>query len=159
MSQASSAAPSHPFLTRIAKGEPVLGDGAMGTQLYERRGFRYTCFEELNSADPQLVQAVHRDYLSAGAELIETNTFGCNRFVLGMRGLEGQVERLARAGARIAREAQEAMGADAFVAGAIGPINRIDVSPVEIRDAFREAVEGLLLGGVDLFILETFGSI
>lgn len=144
----------------MAEGPPILADGAMGTQLYERLGYRYLCFEELNVTNPQLVQAVHRTYLEAGAELIETNTFGCNRFLLGMRSLEQQVERFARAGARIAREAQEAVGAPAFVAGAIGPLNRtLGVSEPEMRDAFREVVEGLLLGGVDLFVLETFGSL
>lgn len=131
----------------------------MGTQLYERLGFRYVCFEELNVTDPQLVQAVHRAYLSAGAELIETNTFTCNRYLLGLRGLENEVERFARAGARIAREAQEAMGSAAFVAGAVGPINRLGVPTDEIRSGFEEVIGGLLLGGVDLFVLETFGSL
>ncbi len=132
----------------------------MGTQLYERLGHRYVVFEELNVTNPQIVQAVHRSYLAAGAELIETNTFGCNRFLLGMRGLEKEVERFARAGARLAREAQEAMGAPAFVAGAVGPLNRTLGVPVEeMRPAFEETIGGLLLGGVDLFILETFGSL
>lgn len=150
---------THSFRHRIETGPPILADGAMGTQLYERLGYRYVCFEELNVTNPQLVQAVHRSYLSAGAELIETNTFGCNRYLLGMRGLERQTERFAQAGARVAREAQEAMGAQAFVAGAVGPINQLGVSTEEIRSAFDGAVQGLLLGGVDLFILETFGSL
>ena len=133
----------------------------MGTLLYERLGFRYVCFEELNVTEPQLVQRVHRDYLGAGAELIETNTFGCNRYLLQNWGLEQNVERFAQAGARVAREAQEAMGVEAFIGGAIGPVNRqsLGVSNVEIRTAFEEVVEGLLLGGVDLFVLETFGSL
>jgi methionine synthase / methylenetetrahydrofolate reductase(NADPH) len=151
----------HSFSHRIASGPPILADGAMGTQLYERLGFRYLCFEELNISDPQLVQRIHRDYLAAGAELIETNTFACNRYLLQNWGLEQNSERYARAGARIAREAQEAMGAEAFVAGAVGPISRqsLGVSSVEIRSAFEEVVEGLIMGGVDLFILETFGSL
>ena len=131
----------------------------MGTQLYERLGFRYLCFEELNVSDPQLVHAVHRAYLGAGAELIETNTFGCNRYLLGMRGLADKVERFAQAGARIAREARDATGTEAYVAGAIGPINRLGLTVDEIRNGFHEVVEGLLLGGVDLFVLETFGSL
>lgn len=147
------------FLQRLETGPPILADGAMGTQLYESLGYRYLCFEELNATQPQLVQAVHRAYLSSGAELIETNTFGCNRYVLGMRGLEAKVERFAQAGARIAREAQEALGAHCFVAGSIGPINRLGLSDQEIRSAFTETIEGLLLGGVDLFIFETFGDV
>jgi methionine synthase I (cobalamin-dependent)/5,10-methylenetetrahydrofolate reductase len=150
----------HPFRQRLQQDKPILADGAMGTQLYERLGYRYVCFEELNSTAPQLVQSVHRAYILAGAELIETNTFGCNRFLLGMHGLEKKVERLAQAGVRLAREARESMGADIFVAGAVGPLNRtLGISTAAMRAAFREAIEGLLLGGVDLFVLETFGSL
>lgn len=150
---------TNPFKERLTSGQPILADGAMGTQLYNRLGFRYVCFEELNVTQPQLVQSVHRAYLSAGAELIETNTFGCNRFLLGQRGLESRVERFARAGARLAREAREAAGADAFVAGAVGPTNRLGITREEIRTGFEEVVQGLILGGVDLFVLETFGSL
>ncbi len=151
----------HSFSHRLASGPPILADGAMGTQLYERLGFRYVCFEELNVTDPQTVQRVHRDYLAAGSELIETNTFACNRYLLQNWGLEQDAERFARAGARIAREAQEAMGADAFIAGAVGPIDpqSLGVSTAEMRSAFEEVVSGLVLGGVDLFLLETFGSL
>src|SRR5438067_801095 len=113
----------HRFRQRLQQGAPILADGAMGTQLYERLGYRHVCFEDLNVADPQSVQAVHRAYIAAGAELIETNTFGCNRFLLGMHGLERSVERLARSAVRLAREAQEAMGADIFVGGAVGPLS------------------------------------
>ena len=147
------------FTTRLQVGGPILADGAMGTQLYARLGYRYVCFEELNTTQPQVVQAVHRSYLDSGAELLETNTFGCNRFLLGMRGLEGQVERFAQAGARIAREAREASGMEAFVAGAVGPINRLGIPRSDIGAAFHETVEGLILGGVDLIVLETFGSL
>lgn len=149
------------FRQRLAHHTTLLADGAMGTQLYERLGYRHTCFEELNSSVPEVVRAVHRDYIAAGAEMIETNTFGCNRFVLSQYGLEGQVERLARQGVRIARDAQESMGAQVFVAGAIGPLSSraISASPGEVRDAFHETVDGLLAGGVDLLILETFGSL
>ena len=133
----------------------------MGTQLYERLGYRYVCFEELNATNPHLVQGVHRAYIAAGAELIETNTFGCNRFLLGMHGLERDVDRLARRGVRLAREAQESMGAVVFVAGAVGPLasRALGVPASEMRAAFREEIEALLAGGVDLFVLETFGSL
>lgn len=149
------------FRRRLARQTTLLADGAMGTQLYERLGYRHTCFEELNSSAPEVVRAVHRDYIAAGAEMIETNTFGCNRFVLSQYGLEDQVENLARQGVRLAREAQESMGANVFVAGAIGPLSSraIPASREEIRAAFQETVNGLLAGGVDLVILETFGSL
>jgi homocysteine S-methyltransferase len=150
-----------PFRQRLAQKTTLLADGAMGTQLYERLGYRYTCFEELNSSAPEVVRSVHRDYIAAGAEMIETNTFGCNRFVLSQYGLENQVEYLARQGVRLGREAQESMGARVFVAGAVGPLSSraIAASPAEIRAAFQETVDGLLAGGVDLLILETFGSL
>jgi homocysteine S-methyltransferase len=151
----------HPFRQRLAQGTPILADGAMGTLLYERIGYRYVCFEELNETQPGIVQGVHQAYMAAGAEIIETNTFGCNRFMLSLHGLERHAERLARRGARIAREAQEAMGAHAFVAGAIGPVSSRALSSPEseVRGSFRETLEGLLAGGVDLVVLETFGSL
>jgi homocysteine S-methyltransferase len=149
------------FRQRLARRTPLLADGAMGTQLYERLGYRYTCFEELNESAPEVVRGVHRDYIAAGAEMVETNTFGCNRFVLSQYGLEDKVEYLARQGVRLAREAQESMGANVFVAGAIGPLSSraISASAEEVRRAFQETVDGLLAGGVDLLILETFGSL
>lgn len=149
------------FRQRLSRQTPLLADGAMGTQLYERIGYRYTCFEELNSSAPEVVRSVHRDYILAGSEMIETNTFGCNRFVLSQYGLDGQVEQLARQGVRLAREAQESMGAHVFVAGAVGPLSSraISASGHEMRGAFQETVDGLLAGGVDLLILETFGSL
>jgi methionine synthase / methylenetetrahydrofolate reductase(NADPH) len=151
----------HRFQQRLEQPTPILADGAMGTQLYERIGYRYVCFEELNATDPGVVQGVHRAYIAAGAEIIETNTFGSNRFMLAAQGLEREAERFARLGARLAREAQESMGADVFVAGAIGPLSsRAMGAPAsEVRNSFRETIEGLLGGGVDLLILETFGSL
>jgi homocysteine S-methyltransferase len=133
----------------------------MGTLLYERVGYRYVCFEELNDTQPGIVQGVHQAYMAAGAEVIETNTFGCNRFMLSLHGLDREAERLARRGARIAREAQEAMGVQAFVAGAVGPASSraLGATEAEVRGAFRETLEGLLAGGVDLVVFETFGSL
>jgi methionine synthase I (cobalamin-dependent)/5,10-methylenetetrahydrofolate reductase len=149
------------FRQRLEQGPPIVADGAMGTQLYERLGYRYVCFDELNSVEPDLVQSIHRAYIQAGAELVETNTFGCNRFQLKQYGLEQETERLARRGARLAREAQEALGADVFVAGAVGPLSTpaLGAHEGEVRAAFGEQIEGLLAGGVDLFVLETFGSL
>ena len=95
-----------PFLERLAEGVLVC-DGAMGTMLYARGVFLNRCFDELNLSNPNLVQSVHREYLEAGAEVIETNTFGAHRFKLGPHGLEAQVRKINREGARLAREAAD----------------------------------------------------
>jgi methionine synthase I (cobalamin-dependent)/5,10-methylenetetrahydrofolate reductase len=150
----------HPFLERL-RGGPVLCDGAMGTQLYAR-GIPYErCFDELNLSEPDLVQQVHRDYISAGAEVIETNTFGANRFKLGRFGLDQKVRDINFRGVKIAREAREVSGQPVFLAGAVGPIGQ-PLAPIgaisfgEARAAFRQQIEALLEAGADLLILETF---
>ena len=140
----------------------VLCDGAMGTQLYERGIFFNRCFDEINLSEPELIHVVHRDYLEAGAQLIETNTFGANRFKLLKHHLEDKVADINVAAVEIARDA--ASGLDAWVAGAIGPLGvRIEpwgkVALEEARAAFREQAETLIDGGVDIIILETFGDI
>ncbi len=152
-----------PFLTRLARG-PVVADGAMGTLLYARGISFEQSFDELNRASPAVVAGVHRDYLAAGAEFIESNTFGANRVRLAQFGLEDHVRIIARQGVRVARDAREVMGVPAFVGGSMGPLGK-PVAPygtIAVEDAegwFREAAEGLLEGGVDLFILETFGDL
>jgi methionine synthase / methylenetetrahydrofolate reductase(NADPH) len=150
----------HPFLERL-HGGPVLCDGAMGTQLYAR-GIPYErCFDELNLSEPDLVQQVHRDYISAGAEVIETNTFGANRFKLGRFGLDQKVRDINFRGVKIAREAREVSGQPVFLAGAVGPIGQ-PLAPIgaisfgEARAAFSQQIEALLEAGADLLILETF---
>ena len=136
----------------------------MGTQLYARGVAFDQNFDELNLSDPKLVGRIHRDYLAAGAELIETNTFGANRMRLSAFGYEDRVRLIARQGARVARDAREVMGVAAFVAGSMGPLGK-PLEPygtIALEDAhamFREAVEGLLEGGVDGFMLETFGDL
>lgn len=150
----------HPFLERLARG-PLLADGAMGTQLYAR-GIPYErCFDELNLTQPELVQAIHRDYVAAGAELIETNTFGANRIKLARFGLERKVRDINFRAVRIAREAREVSGVPVFLAGSVGPIGRPlapvgDVTLEQAREAFREQIEALLEAGADLLVLETF---
>jgi homocysteine S-methyltransferase len=148
------------FLDRLARGSVVF-DGAMGTMLYGRGIFVNRCFDELNLSAPQLVRQVHADYLEAGADVIETNTFGAHRFKLGPHGLDGQVRKINREGARIAREAAGERG---LVAGAIGPIGKPleplgGVAGADAEAAYREQAEGLLDGGVDLFLLETMPSL
>jgi methionine synthase / methylenetetrahydrofolate reductase(NADPH) len=149
-----------PLLERLAEGI-VVSDGGLGTLLYSRGIFINRCFDELNLSAPALVGGVHADYVEAGAELIETNTFGAHRFKLGPHGLDGQVVRVNREGARIAREAAHGR---ALVAGSIGPLGKplepIGHVPVaEAVAAYAEQATGLVEGGVDVFIIETMASL
>ena len=149
-----------PLLDRLARG-PLLADGAMGTLLYQRGvGFDH-CFDELNLSKPGLVESVHRDYLTSGAELIETNTFGANGVRLSPHGLDDKVRLIARQGVRVARSAREIVGVNAFVAGSIGPLGKpLDpFGPITVAEAeavFQVTAEGLLEGGCDAIVLETF---
>jgi len=133
-------------------------DGAMGTMLYSKGVFISRCFDELNISNPQLVRDVHLDYINAGADIIETNTFGANRTKLMTHGLAEHIREINIQGARIAREIA---GDKVFVAGAIGPLG-IRIEPwgktaiEEARAIFREQAQALGDGGVDVFILETF---
>jgi len=148
------------FLSSLQE-RALVCDGAMGTMLYEKGVFISRCFDELNLSNPDLVRAVHSDYVQAGADVIETNTFGANRTKLMTHGLAEQRRRINIEGARIAREAA---GADVFVAGAVGPLG-IRIEPWgktgvdEARALFREQAEALETGGVDFYILETFSDL
>jgi methionine synthase I (cobalamin-dependent)/5,10-methylenetetrahydrofolate reductase len=147
------------FLARI-KQSPVLCDGAMGTLLYAKGIFINRSYDELNLSQPDLIRGIHHEYLQAGAEIIETNTFGGNSFRLGRHSLADKVRDINRAGARLAREAAKSF--DVWVAGSVGPLGtRIEplgkTSFQEAREAFREQIEVLAESGVDLLILETFG--
>jgi methionine synthase / methylenetetrahydrofolate reductase(NADPH) len=149
-----------PFLQRLEQ-RPVLCDGAMGTLLYAQGVFINRCYDELNHSQPDLIRGIHRDYAEAGAEVLETNTFGANSFRLGRHGLAEQVRELNLAGARLAREAIP-KNRELYVAGSVGPLGvRIEplgkTSREEARAAFREQIAALKEGGVDLIILETFG--
>jgi methionine synthase / methylenetetrahydrofolate reductase(NADPH) len=154
---------AHPFRARLARG-PVLSDGAMGTLLYARGVPIDRCFDALNLTDRERILNVHLDYLRAGAEIIETNTFGANAVKLASHGLDGRVREINRQGAKIAKEARDVFGRGCFIAGSVGPLGRPmapfgRVTPAEARAAFREQVEGLVEGGVDLLILETFADL
>src|SRR5689334_16079649 len=147
------------FLSRI-KQSPVLCDGAMGTLLYSKGIFINRSYDELNLSQPELIRGVHHEYLQAGAEIIETNTFGANSFRLARHSLADKVRDINHAGARLAREAAKSF--DVWVAGSVGPLDtRIEplgkTSYQEAFDAFRDQIEALVEGGVDLLILETFG--
>jgi homocysteine S-methyltransferase len=160
MTEKAQAAAVKPFLERIAEGV-VVCDGAMGTMLYARGVFLNRCFDELNLSNAALVRSIHEEYLDAGADVVETNTFGAHRFKLGPHGLEKQVRKINQEGARIAREAAAGRG---LVAGSIGPLGKPlapygNVSFHEAVEAYDEQVAGLLEGGVDLFLVETMPSL
>ena len=139
----------------------VIFDGAMGTMLYARGVFINQCYDELNIRAPELVREVHDAYVRAGAEVLETNSFGANRLKLAQYGLEAQVREINRRAAEIARAAA---GDSVMVAGAVGPLGaRIEpfgpTSLAEARALFREQLAALREGGADLFILETFSDL
>jgi homocysteine S-methyltransferase len=139
----------------------LVSDGAMGTMLYSRGVFINRCFDELNLSSPDLVRQIHQDYVKAGAEIVETNTFGANRMRLAGFGVAEKLAAINQAGVRLAREAAKEA---AFVAGAVGPLGvRIEplgpTSFAEARAIFREQIDALLEAGVDLLILETFGNL
>jgi homocysteine S-methyltransferase len=145
----------------IDDGRVHVFDGAMGTELYGRGVFVNVCYDRVNLDQPDLVERIHRDYVDAGAEIVETNTFGANPVKLSSYGLDQRTEEINAVAARIARKASRNR---AKVAGAIGPLGvRIDPwGPTEIHEAvdyFRRQVVGLLEGGVDGFILETFSDV
>ena len=137
----------------------LIADGAMGSFLHEAVGPQ-RCFDELNSTEPEAVFRVHQSYIEAGAHIIETNTFGANRFKLAPLGLHDEVQRLNSRGVKIAREAREAASREVLIAGSIGPlglgVQARHPEPQEILEIFREQAQALEERGVDLFILETF---
>src|ERR1700690_3400881 len=122
------------FSERLKHG-PVLCDGAMGTLLYAKGIFINRCYDELNLSQPELIRAVHHDYLQAGAEIIETNTFGANSFRLPRPSLAGAVRDINLAGAHIARDAAKSF--DVWVAGSIGPLG-VRIEPLG-KTSFEEA--------------------
>lgn len=149
------------FRQWIEDGKPHVFDGAMGTMLYSRGVYINRCYDELNLRDPDLVRDVHKEYIRAGAEVIETNSYGANRVKLGRYGLEAETEAINRKAAEIARSAA---GDDVCVAGAMGPLGvRIEpLGPTSKEEAFgyfAEQAKALAEGGVDLFVLETFNDL
>jgi homocysteine S-methyltransferase len=139
----------------------MVADGAMGTMLYSRGVFINRCFDELNLSQPDLVRQIHLEYSKAGAEILETNTYGASRMRLGGFGIAEKLKAINQAGVRLAREAAKD---GAFVAGAVGPLGvRIEplgpTSFAEARAAFREQIDALVEAGIDLLILETFANL
>ncbi len=155
-------------LSELFQTRSVLCDGAMGTMLYERGVFIHRCYDELNLSQPDLIRAIHEEYLQAGAEIIETNTFGGNRFRLERHGMQDKAHDVNVAGAKIARQAadqiRDKQATQAYVAGSVGPIG-VQIEPLgkvsfeEARTAFAEQIRALAEGGVDLLMLETMTSL
>ncbi|MGH9524606.1 MAG: bifunctional homocysteine S-methyltransferase/methylenetetrahydrofolate reductase [Terriglobales bacterium] len=147
------------LISRLQQG-PVLCDGAMGTLLYSKGIFINRCYDELNLSQPDLVRQVHHDYFQAGADIVETNTFGANSFRLARHGCADKVREINIAGVKLAREAAKSF--DGNVAGSVGPLG-VRIEPLgktsfdEAHAAFLEQISALKEGGVDLLILETFG--
>jgi homocysteine S-methyltransferase len=152
----------------IFANRPVLADGAMGTVLYARGIFINRCYDELNLSDPGLILSIHEEYLQAGAEILETNTFGGNRFRLARHGLAGKVAEINTAGVRLARQAvehlREKQAGEAWVAGSVGPLG-VRLEPLgktgldEARAAFAEQISALTGAGADLLIIETMPAL
>jgi len=145
------------FSDMLARG-PLVFDGAMGTQLYERGYFITRSFDEANLARPDLVLGIHREYVAAGAQIIESNTFGANRELLRRYGAQDRLRDINRAGVRLARQAA---GRAAYVAGSVGPTGTLAAKLTAERRAildsvFKEQIEALVDEGVDLLVLETF---
>ena len=154
--------PDNPLIARLLDPlQVIVADGAMGTMLYNKGVFINQCYDELNIRAPDLIRDVHEQYRKAGAELLETNTFGANRIKLSQYGLETQVRNINLAAVKIARETAED---DLLVAGAVGPLG-VRLEPLgptsldEARAVFREQLEALREGGADVFILETFADL
>ena len=126
------------LLEKLDKGV-LLADGAMGTTLFAQ-GVPYSvCYEELNVSRPKLIAGVHRDYITAGAQIIETNTFGANRYRLAKYGLEGKVREFNLKAAKIAREVRDISGESVLVAGSVGPLAQQGrLQPGEVREAFTK---------------------
>ncbi|MGZ8832530.1 MAG: bifunctional homocysteine S-methyltransferase/methylenetetrahydrofolate reductase [Thermoanaerobaculia bacterium] len=149
------------FIQAIADEHVYLFDGAMGTMLYSKGVFINKCYDELNLRNPEMVLEVHKQYVKAGAEILETNTYGANRVKLTSFGLAEELREINMAGAALARKAA---GDSRYVAGAIGPLG-IRIEPYgptsldEAREIFREQATALRDGGVDLFVLETMSNI
>lgn len=149
---------------QLLQQRPMLCDGAMGTLLYAR-GIPYEqCFDALNLSSPELISGIHREYISAGADIVETNSFGANRIRLAAYNLEDQVRQINHRASRLVQEARDITGKQVFIAGAVGPTGLPLQAPDEhhlheLRAIFREQIEALQEGGADLLILETFTSL
>jgi homocysteine S-methyltransferase len=157
-----------PKFSDIFNTRTVLADGAMGTVLYSRGITINRCYDELNLTDPRLILSIHEEYLQAGAEILETNTFGANRFRLARHSMAGKVAEINAAGVHLARQAadhlKEKQAGDAWVGGSVGPLG-VRLEPLgktgldEAREAFSEQIAALSAAGADLLIIETMPAL
>lgn len=152
---------SKKFLDKVTSGVILLSDGAMGTELQKRGMKTGACPEELNFVNPEVIQAIHRDYYNAGSDIVETNSFGANRIRLSLHQMEDRAYDFARKAAELAREV---CPEGKFVAGSIGPTGEIlePLGPLNLQDAysaFAEEAEALAEGGADVIFVETMMSI
>ncbi len=151
----------NPFLAMISQGNAILFDGAMGTMIYDKGIYINQCFDNLNLTQPRLIEEIQDEYVKAGCDVLETNTFGANRVNLAKYALADKVREINSAGAGIARSAA---GSTVLVAGSMGPLST-NVEPLgavtarEAEEAYREQAEALIEAGVDLLILETFDQL
>lgn len=151
----------NPFLSLLSQGRAILFDGAMGTMIYDKGIYINQCFDNLNLTQPRMIEEIHAEYVKAGCDVLETNTFGANRINLAKYALADKVREINIAGAGLARSAG---GPAVLVAGSMGPLST-NVEPLgavsceEAEKAYREQAEALVEGGVDLLILETFDQI
>src|SRR3954453_3179517 len=143
------------FEDRLAQGPIVVGDGGMGV-LVTSAVPRLRCPEEANLRAPESVVTLHTSFIRAGADLIETNTFGANRRKLSQLYLEDEFERINGAGVKLAREARGVAGRDVFIAGSIGPLGDLAVPAAQRSELFAEQAKLLDGRGIDLFMVETF---
>lgn len=149
-----------PFLEYLRSGKAILSDGAMGTMLHKRSAVINTCFDELNITQPEIVSEIHLDYIRAGSQMIQTNTFGANRFKLSQHGLQDHLASINRVGVDLARKAIDFSSRSIFLAGDVGPLG-VRLAPFgrvqqdEARLAFAEQISVLAEAGVDLILVET----
>ncbi|MGB7339553.1 MAG: bifunctional homocysteine S-methyltransferase/methylenetetrahydrofolate reductase [Phototrophicaceae bacterium] len=156
--------PKPSFSERLAQQKPILGDGAIGTLLVQRGNLSLNkCFDQLNLTQPALVEGTHTDYIEAGSELIETNTFGANRFKLSEYGLADSVVEINQAGVRLAQQAAAKANYPIYVAGAVGPLG-VSLQPYgrvsreDGKAVFVEQLQALLDSGIDAILFETFNN-
>lgn len=155
---------THPLVTDLRAGKTLLSDGAMGTVLHSRGIDFEQCFDELNLTNPAVVAEIHRAYIDAGSQMIQTNTFGANRYKLAKHGLEDQAREINRAGVELAKKVVGASFKDILIAGDVGPLG-VRIAPFgrvrleQAREVFVEQISALVEDGVDLLILETFSDL
>lgn len=152
------------LLNDLLKGKAFLSDGAMGTILHSKGVDFEQCFDALDLTNPAMVAEIHRAYIEAGSQIIQTNTFGANRYKLAKHGLEDKVSQINQAGVELAKRVVMASFKDVLIAGDVGPLGvRIApfgrVKPEQAREAFTEQIQVLIDSGVDLIIIETFSDL